>query len=353
MWQVRGQDKILALLNHSLEEQNIAHAYLLVGPSHVGKRTLALNLAQALNCNDPHPPCGQCRSCRRIIEGKHADVTVIDLDLCRRISKETDPEDTISRTQIGISCIKELQRLANLPTYEGRYKVFIFEEAESLSTAAANSLLKILEEPPPNVVWLLLAAEERRLLPTITSRCQRLELKPMPQKLLKQTLTEFYNIEPDKAELLAHLCHGRLGWVLSTLADDGILFQRSQTIDRLIPLLTASLGQRFAYAQELATQFSQERKPVMEIMETWLSWWRDLMLIKSKCKEAITNVDYEAVLEKQASNLYPSEIKDFANNLLLTEEQIFRNVNARLAFESLMLNMPKIPLRAKRGNHNG
>jgi len=327
MWQVIGQDKILALLGHSLKEDNIAHAYLLVGPRHVGKRTLALNLAQALNCDDPEPPCGQCHSCHRILEGKHADVTSLGLD---------------SQVEIGIDDIRGLQRLANLPPYEGKCKVFIIDEAEYLSTEAANSLLKILEEPPPKVVWLLLATEERRLLPTIISRCQRLELKPMPSKQIQQILTDCYNVGLDKAKLLARLCHGCLGWALSSLADNELLHQRSQKIDKLASLLTASLEQRFAYAQELAIQFNQNRRAIMEVMDTWLNWWHDLMLIKGGYKEGITNVDYEVVLEKQANEMSLEEIKNFTATLCLTEEDITRNVNARLAFESLMLNMPKI-----------
>lgn len=339
MWQVIGQDKILALLGHSLKEDNLAHAYLLVGPRHVGKRTLALNLAQALNCDDPEPPCGQCHSCHRILEGKHADVTSLGLD---------------SKVEIGIDDIRGLQRLANLPPYEGKCKVFIIDEAEYLSTEAANSLLKILEEPPPKVVWLLLAAEERHLLPTIISRCQRLELKPMPSKQIQQILTDSYNVDLAKAKLLARLCHGCLGWALSALADDDLLHQRSQKIDKLASLLTASLEQRFAYAQELAIQFSQTRRSTMEVMDTWLNWWHDLMLIKGDYKEAITNVDYEVILEKQANEMSLKEIKNFTATLCLIEEDISRNVNARLAFESLMLNMPKfVSCQAKRNKSNG
>jgi len=339
MWQVIGQDKILALFGHSLKEDSIAHAYLLVGPRHVGKRTLALNLAQALNCDDPEPPCGQCHSCHRIFESKHADVTSLGLD---------------SKVEIGIDDIRRLQRLANLPPYEGTCKVFIIDEAEYLSTEAANSLLKILEEPPPKVVWLLLAAEERRLLPTIISRCQRLELKPMPSKQIQQILTDSYNVDLAKAKLLARLCHGCLGWALSALADDDLLHQRSQKIDKLASLLTASLEQRFAYAQELAIQFSQTRRSAMEVMDTWLNWWHDLMLIKGGYKEAITNVDYEVILEKQANEMSLKEIKNFTATLCLTEEDISRNVNARLALESLMLNMPKfVSYQAKRNKSNG
>jgi DNA polymerase-3 subunit delta' len=328
MWQVIGQDKILSLLDYSLKSDAIAHAYLLVGPRHVGKGTLAINLAQALNCDGPELPCGQCRSCQRILEGKHADVTPIGLD---------------SRTEIGIDDIRGLQRLANLPPYEGKCKVFIIDEAEYLSTEAANSLLKILEEPPQKVVWLLLAAEEERLLPTIISRCQRLELKPVPSERIQEVLINSHNVDADKAKLLTQLCHGRLGWALSTLANDKILEQRTQRIDKLVSLLTPtsrSLEQRFDYAQELANQFSQDRKAGAEIIEIWLDWWRDLMLIKGGCQEAVINVDYETALKEQAKRLSLSEIEEFLANIGLLQEYISKNVNTRLAWEWLMLNLP-------------
>jgi len=283
-------------------------------------------LAQALNCDGPELPCGQCRSCQRILEGKHADVTPIGLD---------------SRTEIGIDDIRWLQRLANLPPYEGKYKVFIIDEAEYLSTEAANSLLKILEEPPQRVVWLLLAAEEEHLLPTIISRCQRLELKPVPSEQVQEVLVNSYNVNADKAKLLTQLCHGRLGWALSALANDAILEERSQRIARLTSLLNANLGQRFAYAQELASQFSQNRRAGAEIIEIWLDWWRDLMLIKGGCKGVIINVDYEITMEEQAGGLSLSETKGFLTNLCLLQEEISKNVNPRLALEWLMLNLPR------------
>jgi DNA polymerase-3 subunit delta' len=326
MWQVIGQDKILSLLGYSLKTNAIAHAYLVVGPRHVGKGTLAFNLAQALNCDSPETPCGQCRSCQRILEGKHADVTPLGLD---------------SKTEIGIDDIRGLQRLANLPPYEGKYKVFIIDDAEYLSTEAANSLLKILEEPPQRVVWLLLAAEEEHLLPTIISRCQRLELKPVPSEQVQETLVSSYNIEVNRAKLLAQLCRGRFGWALSALANDDILEQRSQRIDRLVSLSTANLGHRFAYAQELASQFSQNRRAGAEIIETWLDWWRDLMLIKGDCHEAIVNIDYEKALEEQVRGLSLSDIKGFLSSLCLLQEEISKNVNPRLALERLMLNLPQ------------
>ncbi len=341
MWQVIGQDKLLALLDRSLKQHSIAHSYLLLGPPHIGKRTMALNLAQAVNCDDLQPPCGQCSSCRRIIEDKHPDVTILTFDSKREVESEADDtQKARQKVKIGTASIEDLQHLANLPPYEGHYKVFIIENAENMSTAAANRLLKILEEPPPRVIWLLLSAQEARLLPTVTSRCQRLELKSVPRQTIQEMLTASYGIEDEKAALLARLSNGCPGWALSALADSELLQQRSQKMERLSSLLDAGLETRFALAEELAVQFGRDRMAVMDTMAVWLSWWRDLMLIKGRCKKAIINVDYERELEEQAGSLSLRKIEDFITALRSTRENIARNVNARLAFESLMLNLP-------------
>lgn len=314
------------MLDYSVRSNTIAHAYLITGPRYVGKGVLALNLAQALNCEGSEAPCGECRSCRRIEEGKHADVTLLGPD---------------SGTEIGIDDIRGLQRLANLPPYEGKRKVFIIDDAEYLSTEASNALLKVLEEPPPAVVWLLLTAEQERLLPTVISRCQRLELRPVPRKQVQDLLIHSYSAEPGKARLLAELSHGCIGWALSALGNDAILEQRSQRIAGLFSLLTAGLEQRFGWAQELAGQFVRDRRGAAAIWELWLDWWHDLSLIKCDCSEAIVNTDYQTDMERQAGLLSLLDIRRFLAGLRLTEEEISRNANPRLALEALMLSMPR------------
>jgi len=326
MWQVIGQDRLLSLLKQNLKERNIAHAYLLTGPRHIGKGTLAVNIAQAVNCDATEPPCGQCHSCFRIAQEKHADVVFTHLN---------------SSVEISIDTIRELQHLANLPPYEGKYKVFIINDAEYLSIEAANCLLKILEEPPPTVIWLLLASEENRLLPTVISRCQRLEFKPLPMKQIQGILVDQYDIAPNKANLLARLSHGCLGWAISAVKDDNLLPQRTQNINKFVSLLTANLEQRFDYAQEWAIQFNRQRRSMIETIEDWINWWRDLMLIRGSCEEFITNLDYKASLEQQASNLTMREINGFIADLCLLKEQLSKNINVRLLLEWVMLNMPK------------
>lgn len=327
MWQVVGQPKAITLLERSIEMGQLSHAYLFVGPPHVGKLTLALNLAQVVNCGAVAPPCGECTSCRRIAAGKHADVQIIGL-----ISEE--------KREIGIEQIREMQTAASLPPYEGRHKVFIFDKAELLSHEAANCLLKTLEEPSPQVLLVLLTARESALLPTIVSRCQRVELRPLPVTLVKEALIEDYGVAADRAELLARLSDGCFGWALLTMQDEKILEERSRRLTTLVDLSYASLKQRLAYAAELAAQFSRSREEVEEVLALWLQWWHDLLLVKGGDGKFVINIDQQSTLFQQAKHLSTRQVMDFIYHLQATHEQLEQNANPRLALEVLMLSMP-------------
>jgi len=331
MWQTIGQPEALALLKHSLKTGSLAHAYLFVGAPHIGKMTLALDIAQALNCQGSEPPCGECQSCKRIAEGKHADIRIISLNSAK------DSGDAKSRVEISIDDIRELQHNASLPPFEGKCKVFIIDGAEYLSTEAANCLLKTIEEPPPQVIILLLTTEEQRLLPTVVSRCQRIELKPMSSDEIEKLLIESCGIDRDKAGLLTRLSQGCFGWALSVSIDDSFLAERNQRLAEMFSLLTAGWEERFNYAAKLA----QERKSAEDIIKLWLIWWRDLMLTKCGCKQAVTNIDYIPVLEQWDEVISLPEVRDFIDSLQKSLNQIAVNANLRLVFEILMLNIPR------------
>ena len=248
MWQVVGQSRVVSLLQHSLERGTLAHAYLFVGLPHVGKMTLALNLAQALNFEAAEPPCGTCDSCQKIASAKHADVQIIGL------GSNTDSAEAKSRAEISIAQIREVQHSSNLPPFEGKYKVFIIDGAEFLSTEAANCLLKTLEEPIGKVIFILLTTNEKLLPMTVISRCQRLELLPLATTEVEAVLNSGWGVEPQKAELLARLCHGCLGWAISAALDGSLLQQRAERLDRLFDIMGADYEERFAYAAQLAAQ---------------------------------------------------------------------------------------------------
>ena len=114
VWQVIGQSRAVSLLERSLEIETLAHAYLFVGPHQVGKMTLALNLAQALNCEANERPCGKCDACQRISSAKHVDVQIIG------VNQNGDSGNDKPRVEIGIDQIRDMQHTASLPPFEGK-----------------------------------------------------------------------------------------------------------------------------------------------------------------------------------------------------------------------------------------
>jgi DNA polymerase-3 subunit delta' len=320
MWQVVGHKQALDLLKGALASKRVAHAYLLTGPPQIGKRYLALNFAQALNCLDEEKPCGQCLACSKIAHGSHPDVQVIEGE----------------GGTIKIDQMRTLRREAVLFPLEGSWKVYIIRQMEQATTEAANCLLKTLEEPPPHVVLMLTASEAEALLPTIVSRCQVLNLRPLATETVQRSLQERWGVDVERAQLLARLSGGRLGWAVEASQNDAILDRRGRHLDEMMELMGQGRVERIGYAQ----QISRNPEVVQELLQLWLSWWRDLLLTASGSSAEIINIDREDTLKAQAQQYSLDQARDFVEALRVTAWRLEHNANTRLTLEVLMLNLP-------------
>ena len=325
MWNIIGHEAAVKLLDSSLKNGRLSHAYLFVGPAQVGKMTLALNLAQALNCGSDDKPCGKCSSCKRIMESRYADVQVIA---------------PAGRAEISIDQIRELERYASLKPFEGGCRVFIIDNAEMMSTEAANCLLKTLEEPPPFVYIILLSSNEKAILPTILSRCQKLDLRPVSVSDIKNALIERWNVKPDDARVLSRLSSGCMGWAVRASAGEEIMTQRKEQIQTIIDVARADRIDRFSYSAEIAGRFSKNRADVQNLLSLWISWWRDLLLIKSGCHDIITNIDFRETLFREEACYDIIDIRNFITGLAQAGTLLKNNANPRLVLDVLILDMP-------------
>jgi DNA polymerase-3 subunit delta' len=330
MWQTVGQDRAVAALQRALTGGRKAHAYLLAGPPQVGKATLARELAQALNCEGADPPCHECTPCRRIAAGIHADVQTVTVEA----------GNGAVHKDISIDQIREVGRTVSLRPFEGRCRAIIIDPADAMNEAAQNAFLKTLEEPPPDVVFLLITARPQLLRATIRSRCQRLDLRPLPVAAAQAALIERWGLPERRAELLARLSRGRLGWALAAQADEEMLRVRREALMDIRNLPRRSLVERFARAGDLASRFGRQREAVLDVLDLWGQWWRDVLLAAGGCQEAITNVDLSDILRAEAARYDPRQVAAFLRSLAAARRRLQENVNPRLALEVLLLDLP-------------
>jgi len=341
-----GHEDAVALLSKSLQKDMLSHAYLFVGPHKVGKTTLAINLAQAVNCLEvpSERPCGECKQCYRIAVGQHPDVQVIDII--------ANQDGSAMRREIGIDQVREVQHSATLKPYDARYRVFIFQEAASLSSEASNALLKLLEEPPESVLLLLLTTNGEAIFPTIISRCQWVPLNNLAIESIAQELEQSLGIPEKEAKDLARFSKGRIGLALEAAREPQIVEDYAAEMALMASILDETLEERVAYAEVVAALYVKYHDQAIALLKTAISWWRDLLVLKNGAGDIISNTSAMKALQHHASWISTPQVVDAIKKTRDTIGYLEFNVNPRLALEVLMLSLPRREeqARAKVGN---
>ncbi len=326
-WNLLGHEWAVQLLKGQIVAGRLRHAYLFTGPDGVGRRTLALRLAQALNCTNPPAPgefCGECRACRGFAATQHADLLIVERQLGDR--------------EIKVGAVRELSRTLSRTPLEARVQVALLLHFEEASEEAANALLKTLEEPNPSVLLCLIAPDLDRLPATIVSRCELIRLRPMSAQRLATDLHDHFGLELDKANLLASLSSGLPGKALRLHEDTIALEQRAEWLDAGERLLFADRVQQFTFAEKA----SKDRDVLRAQLLVWLSFWRDVVLRAARCSVPLSNPDRAEKIGNLAVKLPFPAAKGAMASIEATLEQLNTNVNTRLAIEALLLELPSL-----------
>lgn len=323
-WNAAGHEWAANLLREHIARGDVRHAYLFTGPRGVGRRTLAIQFAEALNCINPPAPgdfCGACRACRHLAAMQHTDLSVL----------QSEKEGAV----LKVEQIRDTQHMLTLMPYEANYRIALLLRFHEANASAQNALLKTLEEAPARVILLLTADSAESLLPTIVSRCEVLRLRPMALNRLQMELEERELNKPD-ARLLAHLAGGRLGYALSLKESQERLEQRRALIDDLVNMLTANRRERFTYAEAM----SKDKEALREGYQVWLSFWRDLMLRSANPNLPLVNLDMEAEIDLLSQQIDLQTARARVADLEKGIARLDANVNARMLTEVLLLDWP-------------
>jgi DNA polymerase-3 subunit delta' len=305
-------ESVLGRFHRLLNNHRLAHAYLFIGPAGVGKFETARTVAKMLNCENRKPvmfsrPCDECVVCRKIDNGNHPDVHILQ---------------TAYGETIKIEMIRELTARIQFRPYESQKNILIIRNIENFTTEAANALLKTLEEPPPSSLMLLTTSVVERNLDTVRSRCHTVYFYPMGPTALTERLKRDAGLDHVSARLLSYFSGGSMGQAMQ-LADKKFFKKRNEIIDRFV-----FGGDTTKYIKDI----SSDKESTKMTLDVLLSWFRDLILIKTGIHESfLINFDRLKDLMRIAPGYAFDELKDIIGEIVRTTKLLNDNLNVKIA----------------------
>ncbi|MGE3978745.1 MAG: DNA polymerase III subunit delta' [Nitrospira sp.] len=324
---ITGHEQSISLLQATLCNGRLAHAYLFHGEARIGKSMTAVRLAQALNCEQPlqteaQDSCGRCRSCLQIAARTHPDYFVIE------------PDPNAATPQIKIEQVREIeQQLVYLPLV-GERKICLIDDADRLTIGAANALLKTLEEPPGHSLFILVTSRLHALPITIRSRCQALRFTTPARTQVEAALILKRELPPVDARFLAVFTDGRIGEALTVNVAD-VRARQQECLTLVKPESLTSSGTILSVAESLAKTDRGEETLA------WLARWiRDLVIVMvDGDQDQILHLDQLADLRRYAQRANVDTLLTILNDIERTEQQATRHLNMQMALETTFLRL--------------
>ena len=344
-----GQDAMVRTLKNAFDADRIAHAFMMTGIRGTGKTTTARIIAKGLNCIGPDgnggpttEPCGQCKSCIGISEGRFFDVLEID-----------------AASSTGVDNIRELNAMANTRPAEGRYKIFIIDEVHMLSTAAFNALLKTLEEPMGHTKFIMATTEIRKVPVTVLSRCQRFDLRRIEPEVMIAHLAsiaakENAEIAEDALALITRAAEGSVRDAMS-LMDQAISHGAGETTalqvramlgladrGRVLDLFDLIMkGDAAGALQELSAQYADGADPMAVLRDlAEITHWVSVIKITPEAAEDPTVGPDERTRGQAMAEALPMRAMSRMWQLLLKAlEEVAAAPNAMMAAEMAIIRL--------------
>ncbi|MDD4995374.1 MAG: hypothetical protein PHW53_02840 [Patescibacteria group bacterium] len=321
---VIGHEQILSFLEKSLNSGRLSHAYLFLGPEDVGKESAARWWLEKI-LHQGHEG-GE----RHTLEN-HPDVAVIE--------REIDEKSKKLKKLISIEQIRDLRDKLSLTSFLNTYKVALIREAGHLSIEAANALLKTLEEPAGKTIIILLADDVARLPATIASRCQIIQFRAVPEKIIYDALRE-RGAERDEAELLARLAAGSPGKALRLLEDKKLLEEYKNGILDFLRITREPVWRRFDYIDRLVPARGDREeiaKEIKGVISLWRGIMRDALLLALDCPDLMINSWARSEIQAWQADYGAPRVSGFLRSIEAADEAISQNANIKLVLENLLL----------------
>ena len=318
-----GHEEIIKHLKNAIQSGKVSHSYLLSGEAGSGKKMIARSFAAALQCEKGGAEaCLVCDSCKKAIGNNHPDIIYV---------KHEKP-NVITVDEVREQVIHD----AIIRPYYSKYKIYIIPDAELLNVQAQNALLKTIEEPPEYVVIMLLVKNADVLLPTILSRCVRLDLKVVDDSVVKKYLMEHLHIPDYQAEVDASFAHGNIGKAKEAATSQ----EFSDMTEKALRLLKYSGEMEVFELTEQIKSFASDKSKIEDYLDVFQFWFRDVLMFKAV--REIDNLVFKQeinFIREQARERSYENLENILEEIDKTKVRLRANVNLELALELLFLTI--------------
>lgn len=321
--EIVGHEQIKEHMQVAIRDKKPFHAYLFQGEEGVGKEALARTFAAGLQCQSESAdkPCKECVSCRQMESGNQPDVIWV----------------TREKASLGVDEIREqLCNTMDIKPFSSPYKIYLVPEAEKMTEAAQNALLKTIEEPPEYGIVILMTSNISALLPTIQSRCLTMEFRPLSTAVVESYVKEHCQVPDYQARASAAFAQGNLGKAMRYAKSEDFIERKDHIISLLRHVEQMDLSEMLAVIKDLGTR----KDEVRDYIDLMVLWYRDVLLFKAtKDINQLLFQDEASYISREASHRSYEKIEEILQAFEKAKVRLRANVNFDITMELMLLTL--------------